>query len=127
MRAFGYVMAGIASLVLAGAASAGTMDKVRGAVTGSAGTTEIHGVVKEIDDDRNEVTIESQGRQMELELSESALSGLSKGDNVVLTIGIREASGTQHGDAPSGESKTGAGATPGSSSRGMPDSPTGDR
>jgi len=124
-------MAGIASLVLAGAATAGTMDKVRGAVTGSAGTTEIHGVVKDLHKDRNEVTIDSQGRQMELKLPESAMSGLEKGDHVVLTIGIREAGGThggtRHGDAPSGESKTGAGATPGSSSRGMPDSPTGDR
>jgi hypothetical protein len=138
MRALGYVLTGIASLTLGtGLAFAddmrGTaeraMERAGGAVKGAG--EEMRGTVKSIDRTDGQVRIESGGQEYDLEVPPSSLTNIEQGDQVTVTI--RETSPrTQHGDAPSERDAprtppTGAGAAPGSSSRGVPDSPTGDR
>ena len=67
-----------------------------------AGMPATTGVVRNIDRQGGDVTLESQGRQMELELPATALADLQTGDQVA--VGIRKVGkaepGTQPGDAP---------------------------
>ena len=85
----------------------GTMERDRpqrddartGTTTASSALT---GVVRNIDRQDGEVTVESQGRQMELELPPTALGDLQTGDQVAINIRRTGKAGTgmQHGDAP---------------------------
>jgi hypothetical protein len=123
-RAVGFLS--IAGLVvcLAGAASAddrygssgehGTPGATSGTAAGSSsagfmGQHMMTGTVKDVDKDDGKVSIEAEGKNLELHFPQTALQNLNKGDRVTVQLAIRKATGGTGSTTSGAPSGAGAG------------------
>ena len=67
--------------------------------TGKSDRPGLHGVVRNVDADDGQLTIESEGVKYDVTLTPTAVRDIQEGDQVALTIQKSRGS-TQHGDAP---------------------------
>jgi hypothetical protein len=70
------------------------------------GEHQMTGTVTKIDKSDGDVTVDAQGRELELHFPPSALTNIDKGDQVTVTLAIREAGASRTGTGTSG-SRTG--------------------
>jgi hypothetical protein len=71
-----------------GAAGA-AQERATGAMAGMRGMHEMTGTVTQIDKDEGSLSLESQGKEMELHFPPTALQNIDKGDQVTVQLAIR--------------------------------------
>jgi hypothetical protein len=91
----------------AGAATSGTPG------TGFMGQHMMTGTVTDIDADEGKITVEAEGKELDLHFPRTALQGLKKGDRVTVQLAIRQAGAAGSTSGTGGGAGTGTGTGPG--------------